>query len=312
MTDTGTQLINDVNLCFSLSGSGTGIAPPAGDLGGTAITPTVVSTHLTAPLPTAQGGNGSASPGIVAGTGCSVSGSWPTQTITCSGGGGGGGSFPLAGNVSAANFKIQNEGNATVAGDVLAYGQPGAQFNDLALLQALTTGTNGGTSGSILMNGSLSGQVALGVAAAAGAGTVFQFPANNGTAGYVLGDPAGNGIAQWVPAGSFSGSLGSGAHYSSVGGALPTVSSCGTGAVVTPGSTDPVGTVTVGTPASVTSCLITFVNPGGAPANSPMCAINDVSHFQTIIPTEATTSMTLTALTDMSGDMIQWHCFGKG
>jgi hypothetical protein len=38
--------------------------------------------QLTTPLPIAQGGNGTASPGVAAGTGISVSGSWPTQTIS--------------------------------------------------------------------------------------------------------------------------------------------------------------------------------------------------------------------------------------
>lgn len=40
------------------SGGGGGINPPAGDIGGTAGAPTVVSTHLSAALPVAQGGTG--------------------------------------------------------------------------------------------------------------------------------------------------------------------------------------------------------------------------------------------------------------
>src|ERR1019366_10436642 len=39
--------------------AGGGIAPPAGAIGGTTGTPTVVSTHLTAALPVLQGGTGS-------------------------------------------------------------------------------------------------------------------------------------------------------------------------------------------------------------------------------------------------------------
>lgn len=41
------------------SGGG-GISPPAGDIGGTTSSPTVVSTHLSSPLPIAQGGTGTA------------------------------------------------------------------------------------------------------------------------------------------------------------------------------------------------------------------------------------------------------------
>ena len=45
---------------------------------------------LTTPLSVAQGGNGTASPGIQAGTNVTVTGTWPTQTVAASGGGGGG------------------------------------------------------------------------------------------------------------------------------------------------------------------------------------------------------------------------------
>ncbi len=47
------------------SGAGGGITPPAGDIGGTTADPTVVSTHLTAALPIAQGGTGSATKNFV-------------------------------------------------------------------------------------------------------------------------------------------------------------------------------------------------------------------------------------------------------
>lgn len=47
------------------SGPGGGISPPAGDIGGTTSDPTVVSTHLTSPLPVAQGGTGSATQNFV-------------------------------------------------------------------------------------------------------------------------------------------------------------------------------------------------------------------------------------------------------
>jgi hypothetical protein len=43
---------------------------------------------VTGILPIANGGNGTASPGIVAGTNVTISGTWPTQTINATGGGG--------------------------------------------------------------------------------------------------------------------------------------------------------------------------------------------------------------------------------
>ena len=42
-------------------GGGGGVTPPAGDLGGNTANPTVISTHLSSPLPIAQGGTASSS-----------------------------------------------------------------------------------------------------------------------------------------------------------------------------------------------------------------------------------------------------------
>lgn len=53
----------------------------SGDLGGTPSSPTVVATHLASPLPVAQGGTGVSSPGLIAGSGISITGTWPNQTV---------------------------------------------------------------------------------------------------------------------------------------------------------------------------------------------------------------------------------------
>lgn len=62
-----------------------------------------------------------------------------------------------------------------------------------------TIGVNGGTGGQITFNGSTSGSVALRVAAAAGTGTIFQLPADNGSNTYVL-QTNGSGVTSWVAA----------------------------------------------------------------------------------------------------------------
>jgi hypothetical protein len=50
-----------------------------------------LSTGVTGTLPVANGGTGTATPSIVAGTNVTVTGTWPNQTIAASGGGGGSG-----------------------------------------------------------------------------------------------------------------------------------------------------------------------------------------------------------------------------
>lgn len=60
-----------------------------------------------------------------------------------------------------------------------------------------TLGTNGGTGGSITLNGSASGSDTIQTAAAAGTSTIFQLPATNGTNGFVL-QTNGSGVTSWV------------------------------------------------------------------------------------------------------------------
>lgn len=49
-----------------------------------------LTTDVRGILPVANGGSGSASPSLVAGTNVTITGSWPNQTVASTGGGGGG------------------------------------------------------------------------------------------------------------------------------------------------------------------------------------------------------------------------------
>jgi len=71
----GTGSVNGITL------SGTVTSTGSLTLGGT-LSNVSLSSQVTGTLPVANGGNGTASPSISAGTGISVSGSWPTYTIT--------------------------------------------------------------------------------------------------------------------------------------------------------------------------------------------------------------------------------------
>jgi hypothetical protein len=63
---------------------------------GSGLTGVPLATGVTGLLPVANGGTGTATPGLVAGTNVTISGTWPNQTIAASGGGGGGGGvFPF-------------------------------------------------------------------------------------------------------------------------------------------------------------------------------------------------------------------------
>lgn len=76
-----------------------------------------------------------------------------------------------------------------------------ATGTSLDVTGVLESGANGGTGGQLTLVGATSGSVAIKVAAAAGAGTVFQLPANNGTNTYVL-QTDGAGVTSWVAAGT--------------------------------------------------------------------------------------------------------------
>ena len=104
-THTGTQSVG------TISGLGTGVATAlavntgaAGapvlfnDAGGTPSALSLINatglpltTGVTGILPVANGGTGTATPGLVQGTNVTITGTWPNQTINATGGGGGGG-----------------------------------------------------------------------------------------------------------------------------------------------------------------------------------------------------------------------------
>jgi hypothetical protein len=89
-----------------------------------------------------------------------------------------------------------------------AGGNAAAKFNSsytfnssTGLLSVLSyaAGANGGTGGKLTLYGSTSGSVEVRTAAAAGTGTVFQYPSDNGTNGYVL-QTNGAGVTSWASA----------------------------------------------------------------------------------------------------------------
>ena len=78
----GTGTVNGISLSGTVTGSGN--ITLGGALSGVDLTSQVTGT-----LPIANGGTGTTTPSLVAGTNVTISGSWPNQTINASGGGGG-------------------------------------------------------------------------------------------------------------------------------------------------------------------------------------------------------------------------------
>ena len=110
-------------------------------------------TTLVAPsgtlLPIANGGTGTATPALVAGTDITISGSWPNQTINSTGGGGGGGT------PGGADTQIQYNNAGSFAGSA------DLTFNGTALVTANDAAINGVTVGK--GGASVSTNVAIGL-----------------------------------------------------------------------------------------------------------------------------------------------------
>jgi hypothetical protein len=96
LSTTVTGVVKGNGTALSAATAGTDYVAPGGALGtpssGTAtnLTGLPLTTGVTGQLPVANGGTGTASPSIVAGTNVTVSGTWPNQTINATGGAGSG------------------------------------------------------------------------------------------------------------------------------------------------------------------------------------------------------------------------------
>jgi hypothetical protein len=122
----------------------------------------------------------------------------------------------LSGATAPPTWSTLTHPSTAAAGTIIAAGTA----NVLSATPTPTLGANGGTGGQVTLNGSASGSAAIRVAAAAGTGTIFQLPADNGTLNYLL-TTNGSGVTSWVPGG------GTGTVTSVVGGGV-TITTAGT------------------------------------------------------------------------------------
>lgn len=161
----GTGTVNGITLTGTVTTSG------SLTLGGT-LSGVGLATQVSGTLPVANGGTGTTTPSLVAGTNVTISGTWPNQTINSTASGGGGGTVTsVAASVPAflsiAGSPITTSGTLaiTLSGTALpiANGGTGSTSTTFVNLTTNVTGTlpvaNGGT-GATTSTGS--GAVVLG------------------------------------------------------------------------------------------------------------------------------------------------------
>ena len=149
----------------------------------TNLTGLPLSTGVTGLLPVANGGTGTATPALVAGTNVTISGTWPNQTINASGGGGGG---DVTGPASSTDNAVARFDSTT--GKIIQ--NSGVVINDSG---EVTVGVWKGTEVGLSYGGT-------GASSASQArGNIL--PSYTGNAGKVLAVNTGATDAEWIAAG---------------------------------------------------------------------------------------------------------------
>jgi hypothetical protein len=144
-----------------------------------------LTTGVTGILPVANGGTGTATPSLVAGTNVTITGSWPNQTINASGGSGSGtvnsGTAGQMTYYAATGTAVSGNANATISG------------------AALTLGVQSTTAGSLVLANANAGAFATTVRSSASATSAWTLtlPVSPGTNGYVLSTD-GAGTTSWI------------------------------------------------------------------------------------------------------------------
>ena len=183
LTSTDWNTFNNKQPAGSYLTSGGPLGTPSSGTA-TNLTGLPLTTGVTGVLPVANGGSGTATPSLVAGTNVTISGTWPNQTINATGGGGGGGD--VTGPSSATDNAIARFDGTT--GKLIQ--NSGVQINDSG---EINVGVWKGTEVGIPYGGT-------------GASTASQargnlLPSYTGNSGKVLAVNTGATDVEWIAAG---------------------------------------------------------------------------------------------------------------
>jgi hypothetical protein len=150
----GTGTVNGITL--------TGTVTSTGDLtlGGT-LSGVSLTTQVSGTLPVANGGTGTSTPSLVAGTNVTISGTWPNQTVNASGGGGSG-TVTTVSVVSANGFAGTVATATTTPAITLTTSITGLIKGNGTALSAATSGTDYSAGTSALATGILKSTTSTG------------------------------------------------------------------------------------------------------------------------------------------------------
>lgn len=193
---------------FSAATAGTDYVAPGGALGtpssGTAtnLTGLPLSTGVTGTLPVANGGTGTTTPSLVAGTNVTITGTWPNQTIAATGGGGGSGTVTDVSVVSANGLAGTVATSTSTPAITLSTTVTGVVKGNGTALSAATAGTDYVAPGGALgtpSSGTLTNTTGLPLST----GVTGTLPIANGGTGETSRQAAMDALAGAVTSGSY-------------------------------------------------------------------------------------------------------------
>ena len=181
----GTGTVNGITLTGTVTSSGS--LTLGGTLSGVSLT-----TQVSGTLPVANGGTGTTTPALVAGTNVTISGTWPNQTINASGGGGTG-TVTTVSVVSANGFTGTVANATTTPAITLTTSITGLLKGNGTAISAATSGTDFSAGTSALTTGILKSTTSTGALTIA---VAADFPTlNQSTTGTAAGLSATLAIA---------------------------------------------------------------------------------------------------------------------